>query len=65
MRCEGASRRFSGITGLLVEAAVLGALGRVGRKDVTLPDGPAGLEDALCCGVVGNDERIRGVPLMA
>jgi len=62
IRWEGASRRFSGITGEVVEAAAVGAFGRVGRELVVLA---AGVDDAFCCGVVGNDERIRGVPLMA
>lgn len=53
--------RFSGIMGELVGAAAVGAFGRFGREDLGLP---AGLEP-FCCGVVGNDDRRRGVPFMA
>jgi hypothetical protein len=58
--------RFSGMTEELVEAATLGPFGRFGRDDLILPL-LAGLEEAFvfCCGLVGNDERRRGVPLMA
>lgn len=61
-RWLGASMRFTGITGELLCAAVGVAFGRFGRGDRTLL---AGLEFCCAlCGVEGNDDRIRGVPLM-
>jgi hypothetical protein len=54
--------RLTGIKGVLDTAAAGAASGRSGNGDRTLAGSGLGW---VFLGVVGNDDRIRGVPLMA